>query len=228
MISRLQIQRRAPGSSAWRVLVWWNGVILILKLLLVVFYRFRSYGQENIPKTGALLFVGNHQSNFDPAIMGAAVYDRPFYGIARDTLFESKLLSILMKGFGVIAIRRGESDTKAIRRALQELEEGRCVMMFPEGTRTKDGQIAEFQRGFWLLMKKSKATVVPIGLDGAFDAYPVGSKPKLRGYIEACIGKPIRTAELLELGEEKGTAYVRSRIELLKTKCRESIEKRLS
>ncbi len=228
MISKLQIQRRAPGLSAWRVLVWWNGVILILKFLLVVFYRFRSYGQENIPETGPLLFVANHQSNFDPAIIGVAVYDRPFHGIARDTLFQSKLLSILMKGFGVIAIRRGESDTKAIRRALQELGEGRCVMMFPEGTRTRDGQIAEFQRGFWLLMKKSKATVVPIGLDGAFDAYRIGSKPKMRGCIEAFIGKPIRAAELLELGEEKGTAYVRSCIELLKTKCREGIEKRLS
>ena len=117
-----------------------------------------------------------------------------------------------MNGFGAISIKRGVSDTAAIRKAITELNTGRCVMMFPEGTRTKDGEVGEFQRGFWLLLKKSKATILPIGLDGAFDAYPAGSKPKLRGYIEVVAGEAIDAKELLELGEDNGTALVRNRI----------------
>ena len=201
-------------------------MIVVLRILLRVFYRCKYRGRNNVPETGPILYIANHQSNFDPAIVGIIVNDRPFKGIARDTLFDSKILSSFMGGFGVIAIKRGEGDTTAIRKALMEFDAGRCVMMFPEGTRTIDGEIGEFQRGFWLLMKKSKATVLPIGLDGAFDAYPIGSKPKLRGWIEAVAGEPISAGELLEMGEKTGTQYVRSKIESLMLQCRENIGRR--
>jgi 1-acyl-sn-glycerol-3-phosphate acyltransferase len=132
-----------------------------------------------------------------------------------------------LNGFGAISIKRGESDMTAIRKAIVELGAGRCVMMFPEGTRTLDGEVAEFQRGFWLLMKKSMAKVVPIGLDGAFDAYPIGSKPKLRGRIEIAVGKPIEAEELLELGEKEGTSFVRNRVIDLQQQCKSNLSSRL-
>ncbi len=226
IFSTFQLSRRAPGLSAYRILFWWSFMILVLRILLRVFYRYKCRGRNNVPTTGPILYVANHQSNFDPAIVGMVVNDRPFKGIARDTLFESKMLSGFMRGFGVIAIKRGESDTTAIRSALVEFEAGRCVMMFPEGTRTKDGELGEFQRGFWLLMKKSRATILPIGFDGAFDAYPIGSKPKLRGWIEAAAGEPISAPELLEMGEKTGTQYVRSKVESLMLQCRENIDRR--
>ncbi len=201
-------------------------MIWILRFLLCVLYRFRCTGKVNVPRTGPVIFVANHQSNFDPAIVGVLVNDRPFKGIARDTLFKSKLLGSFMRGFGVISIKRGEGDVTAIRTAINELDAGRCVLMFPEGTRTSDGAIGNFHRGFWLLMKKSKAAVLPVGIDGAFEAYPIGQKPKLRGYIEATAGKFIDASELLEMGEEVGTQYVRSKIEELRSQCKESIIKR--
>ncbi len=226
MFSIFQLRRRAPGLSAYRILFWWTLMIWVQKLLLRICYRYRYHGSENIPRSDSILFVANHQSNFDPAIVGVLVHDRPFKGIARDTLFDSKLLGAFMRGFGVISIKRGESDMVAIRKAIAEFSAGRCVMMFPEGTRSIDGELGEFQRGFWLLMKKSKAMVVPIGIDGAFDAYPTGSRPKLRGYIESSAGKPIEAETLLEMGEEDGTKYIRSRIELLIMECRENIRNR--
>jgi 1-acyl-sn-glycerol-3-phosphate acyltransferase len=223
MFSYLQIHRRAPGLSAWRTLFLWTFIICILRLLLRIFYRYKCYGREHVPRTGPILFIANHQSNFDPAIIGVLVSDRPFKGIAKEELFNSKLLTAYMRGFGVISIKRGESDVSAVRSALEELALGRCVMMFPEGTRTKDGEIGKFQRGFWLLVKKSKATIVPIGFDGAFDAYPIGSKPKLRGTIHAVAGTPIASEDVLSMGEEDGTEHVRSIIEGLMLQCRESI-----
>ena len=77
-----------------------------------------------------------------------------------------------------------------------------------------------------LLMKKSKATVLPIGIDGAFDAYPIGSKPKLRGYIEVIAGEPLEANELLTLGEADGTELVKNRVEALRQQCRNHINKR--
>ena len=201
-------------------------MIWVMHTLLRIFYRYKSSGKEFIPKTGSIIFIANHQSNLDPAIVGVKTGDRPFKGIARSTLFKSKILGAYLRGFGVIAIKRGESDTGAMRRALAELATGRCVLLFPEGTRTLDGEIGSFKRGFWLLLKKSKATVVPIGIDGAFDVFPIGAKPKWRGYIESTVGEPISAEFLLAMGEEAGTAYARSVVETLMLRCRNNIASR--
>jgi 1-acyl-sn-glycerol-3-phosphate acyltransferase len=219
MFSLFQINRRAKGLSIWHVLFWWTIVIWFLRVCLFILYRYRSHGKHYVPRSGPILFVANHQSNFDPAIVGVLVHDRPFKGIAKEELFHSKLLARFMNSFGAISVKRGESDTSAIRQALKELDAGRCVMMFPEGTRTTDGTVGPFQRGFWLLLKKSKATIVPVGFDGAFDAYPMGSKPKLHGRIEVAAGKPLKAEDLLQLGEEEGTAIVRDAIITLQQQC---------
>ena len=201
-------------------------MIWVMKISFRIIYGLRCSGREFVPRTGPIIFVANHQSNFDPPIIGAVISDRPSKGIARSTLLESKLLGSYISAFGVISIKRGESDLVAIKKALQELAAGRCVMIFPEGTRTQTGEMGEFQRGFWLLLKKSKAMVLPVGIDGAFDAYPMGSKPKLRGCIEAMAGEAMSAESLLEMGEQDGTAFVRSKIELLMLQCKENIKKR--
>ena len=226
MFTCMQIKRRAPGSSAWRVLFWWVFMIFILRVLFSLFYRMKVHGRENVPRTGSILFVANHQSNFDPPLVGSVVCDRPFLGIARKGLFSSKLLSLFLHQFGAIEIKRGESDIKAIRLAVNELSAGRCVLLFPEGSRSPDGNMHEFKRGFWLLLRKSKAIVLPIGIEGAYDAWKIGSKQKLRGYIEAIAGPPIEASDLLAMGEEKGTAFVRSTIEKLCTQCQLNIDQR--
>ena len=201
-------------------------MIWVMKILFRIIYDLRCSGREFVPRTGPIIFVANHQSNFDPPIIGAVISDRPSKGIARSSLLDSKLLGAYISAFGVISIKRGESDLVAIKKALQELAAGRCVMIFPEGTRTQTGEMGEFQRGFWLLLKKSKAMVLPVGIDGAFDAYPMGSKPKLRGCIEAMAGEAMSAESLLKMGEQDGTAFVRSTIESLMLQCKENIKKR--
>ncbi|MDP6542177.1 MAG: lysophospholipid acyltransferase family protein [Phycisphaerales bacterium] len=226
MIGAFQIQRRAPGSSAWRVLFWWSTIVSLLRILFVVLYRYRRHGKDNVPKTGPVLLVSNHQSNFDPPLVGFLSVDRPFKSIARATLFSSKILSFLMRRFGVISIRRGESDTSAIRSAISELKAGGSVMIFPEGTRTVDGSVGEFQRGVWILIRRGNAMVLPVGIDGAYNVWPIGGKLKLRGYIEIEAGDPIPSQELIDLGEEEGLAFLKSRIESLRQQCRSRIEVR--
>ena len=93
MRGMFQLHRRAPGLSAYRILFWWTFMIWVMRTLLRIFYRYKSSGKELIPKTGPLIFIANHQSNFDPPIVGVESTDRPFKGIARITLFKSKILT---------------------------------------------------------------------------------------------------------------------------------------
>ena len=227
MISTFQIQRRAPGSSAWRVLFWWSILVRLLGWMFIVVYGYRRHGVDNIPKTGPLLIVSNHQSHFDSPLVGSLVLDRPFQSIAKDTLFSSRLLTFFMRGFGVISIKRGESDTTAIRGAIAELKRGGSVMLFPEGMRSPDGQIKEFQRGVWMLIRRGNAMVIPVAVEGTFDIWPVGGKPKLTGKVEAAAGDPIASQDLVDLGEEAGMALLKSRIESLRLMCRDNIDRRL-
>ncbi|MDP7008427.1 MAG: lysophospholipid acyltransferase family protein [Phycisphaerales bacterium] len=226
MIRAFEVQRRAKGSTAWRVLFWWSIVVPILGVILRIVYRHRGHGGHFVPKHGPVLIVSNHQSHFDPPLVGVVVTDRPFKSIARDTLFSSKILSFLMRRFGVIAIRRGDSDTKAMRAAIEELHAGGSVMLFPEGTRTKDGQIGTFHRGVWMLIKRGNAQVLPFAIEGAYEVWPAGSNPKFRGWIESAAGEPIPSKDLVDMGEEKGLAFLKSKIESLRLMCRENIDRR--
>ena len=197
-----------------------------MRIGFILLYRYRRRGLKHVPRTGPVMFLANHQSNYDPAIVGTLVGDRPFLGIARAGLFSSRLLSIFLHQFGAIEIKRGESDIRAIRTAIKELNAGRCVLLFPEGTRSPDGTIGEFKRGLWLLIKKCKVPVLPVGIEGSFDAWKIGTKPKLRGYIETEAGPPIESDELLAMGEEAGLEFIRSTIEELRSQCRRRIDLR--
>ncbi len=226
MRSIFEIKRRGAGASMWKVLFWWTLLLWLLRVWLRVCYRCRRFGMEHIPASGPFIIAANHQSNFDPMIVGAVAHDRVYHSIARATLFKSKVLSYLMEKFGVIAIRRGESDTVAIRRAIEVLKSGQGVMIFPEGTRTSDGEVGEFQRGLWLLIKKSRVPVVPVAFDGAYDVWKIGTKPKARGWIEVRAGQPLSGEALLEMGEEDGMKAIRSSIVTLNEACKSSIQKR--
>ena len=226
MIRGFQIKRRAPNSSAWRVLFWWSVLVRILGWFFIIVYRYKRHGAENVPNSGPILIVCNHQSHFDSPLVGYLAIDRPFMSIARDTLFSSGLLSFLMRGFGVISVRRGDSDTSAIRGAIAELRSGGSVMLFPEGTRSPSGAIGEFQRGVWMLIRRGGAVVLPVAVEGTYDVWPVGGKIKFRGFVEAAAGKPIPSQELLDLGEEEGMELLKSTIESLRMMCRESIDRR--
>ena len=104
MFSFLQIKRRAQGGGIVRVLFWWTVVISLMHLCLILLYRFRRSGMEHVPRSGAVIFVANHQSNYDPAIVGSLVADRPFCGIARKGLFSSKILSWFLHQFGAFIL----------------------------------------------------------------------------------------------------------------------------
>lgn len=227
MIKLLQVQRRAPGWPIRRTIWWWTIVRTFLRMLMAFTYRLQVRGYEHVPPTGPIIYVANHQSNLDPILTGIVAFDRPFSGIARATLFHSKLLSWLMRSIGVIPIAQGKGDKGAMDAALGELAAGRTVCIFPEGTRTRDGKIGDFQRGVMLLIRRSGAPVVPMAIEGAFEVWPMGQKlPRLRGRIAVQAAPAIGAEELLRNGADAGLDQLKKVIAEMHSQLRSQIRRR--
>lgn len=222
-----QTSRRQPGRSAISVIFWWVLVSNFVLLLLKLFYGIRRHGRENIPETGPAIFIANHQSFLDPPIVGVLTMDRPFSSLARSSLFRNWLVSWVIRQLGAVPIGEGRGHGGAIKTALGELEAGRTVLLFPEGSRTPDGAIHEFQRGVLLLIKKTKAPVIPIALEGAYDIWPVTRPlPKLTGRLGVKAGKPIDPEELLRDGQDAALDRLRREIETMRLELREEMRQK--
>ena len=139
-----------------------------------LWFRVSVEGTENVPPDGGLVFAGNHASYLDPLMMGVFVRRRCRF-IARSSLRKVPLVGAWMKGVGVIFIDRKSPGRAAVGRAIECLDSGQVLGFFPEGTRSPDGRLQEFQKGLLLLLKKSDANVVPVGIEGTFSAFPKGA-----------------------------------------------------
>lgn len=188
---RFDFSRRRPGVPPARIL-WYDVGEKFCRLALKLCYRFRITGEHLVPREGPCIFVSNHQSYLDPVINGCAVVDRQLTAMARESLFRWGPFAWLMHSYGAIRLREDGGDAAAFRAAISELRAGRCILIYPEGTRTPDGAVHPFQPGVALLVRRAKVPVVPIGLEGAFDVWPRGRRfPRLTGRIEVEVGEPI-------------------------------------
>lgn len=183
--------------------MWYQFGVLCFRLLFKVLFRVRVYGKENVPKQGAVLFVSNHQSFFDPILCGMTVR-RELYYLARNTLFSNRFVTWILDSINVIPVRRDEADLGAMKKVIAKLKAGYGVCLFPEGTRTSDGKIRAFKPGFGLLCRRGEACVVPVVIDGAFECWPrhrllfsVWKK------ISVCYGERITTEQIEEMDDRE-------------------------
>lgn len=133
-------------------------------------WSLRVSGRHNVPKTGPVLLVANHESHFDPPLVGICS-PRQLRYLARSTLFKLKPFAWTIRTLGAVPIDR-EVGTDGLKTVLRLLEEGCPVLMFPEGTRTETGTMQPFKPGISLLAKRAKCTVVPVGVAGCYNAWP--------------------------------------------------------
>lgn len=165
--------------------------------VLLGLYRIRWRGARNMPRTGPVLVVANHQSYLDPPIVGVSIPRRMMY-VARMGLFNHPAFAATIRSFGAVPIKESGGDTAAMKAVLGALKRGRPVLIFPEGARSLDGEIDEFKRGVAVIVKRAKCPILPVGIDGAHDAWPRRSLPRFFGKRVACVvGKPISSESLL-------------------------------
>ncbi|MCL0059143.1 1-acyl-sn-glycerol-3-phosphate acyltransferase [Dehalococcoidia bacterium] len=136
-----------------------------MKTLLFSLTRWEVKGRENVPRNGPLIVVANHLSLIDPPLLSASVPRRVFF-MAKEELFSS-WGAAFVRWFGAFPVRRGTLDRKALRQAMQVLERGQTLGMFPEGKRSLNQQMNEAEFGIAMIALRSGASILPVGISGS-------------------------------------------------------------
>lgn len=194
---------------------------VVVAIVFGVVYRARGYGAHRVPRRGPVLLVANHQSHLDPPLIGL-MCPRPLWYVARIGLFKSRPFAWLIRALNAIPIRQGESDAAAIRSIISRLEAGGAVLIFPEGSRTPDGALQPLARGAAVLIRRTRCPVVPVAVEGCFDAWPRSrTLPRLTGQrLAVAFGEPIGHDELMANGPEAALERLAREIEALRQRLR--------
>ena len=181
------------------------------RLTAVEVLNIRTFGRDLVPKTGGGLVLSNHQSNLDPVIIGLACERRLNY-LARTTLFTSRAFRLLVAALDAIPIDREGTGLGGLKETLKRIKRGEYVLIFPEGTRTPDGEVHAMKPGFCAIARRGRVPLVPVAVDGAFDAWPRQRKLPRRAVIHVRWGQPITPDEVERMTDDELVALVEKRI----------------
>lgn len=146
-------------------------VIVVLNIALRTVFRMKVIGKKNIPKTGALIFCGNHKSYMDPPAI-AVTTGRKMGFMAKEELKKNPLFAFLGWAFECVFVKRDSRDIAPLKQALTKLKSGECLGIFPEGTRNgMEKNNGELKNGAAYLALKTGASIVPVGIIGNGKAF---------------------------------------------------------
>src|SRR5262245_54042626 len=197
-----------PG---WLSTAWYEVCRCHIMAGLTLGFSLRFEGGRNIPASGPALLIANHESFLDPIAVGLTTGRQLCY-LARKTLFTSPLFGRFLRSVGCVPVDQDGVAKEGLKTILHLLGEGRAVLVFPEGERTETGQMNPLKPGIQLLIKKTQAPIVPVGIAGAFDAFPRSRKfPRLsplfmpagKGTIAVSVGQPLDARHYLDLPREE-------------------------
>ena len=204
---RVQYVYRGEGSGWLQVFLWTLGKVF-LQFFSVLCFHVRVAGRENVPAKGGVLLVTNHQSMLDPWMIGIALH-RQIHFMARESLFKGGLGQYALETTNTFPIRRGRAYSTAVREAIRRLNCGYLLNLFPEATRSSDGTIGPIAAGVAIIVHRAKVPVVPIVIDGAFEAWPRDRKFFRYSGIRIRYGKPIAYEELANLSADEISVRIR-------------------
>lgn len=154
-------------------------------------FRVRTSGREHIPRKGGVLLVSNHTSYLDPILLGVA-YPRPLHFFARSELFENFWFGRLIRALHAFPVDTHRPlDKDAMERAIKRLKEGKAVVVYPEGTRSRDGLLHRGEAGAGFFAVKAGVPVLPVYLKGSYAAFPPGARMIRPKKISVHFGKAL-------------------------------------
>ncbi|MBX7052172.1 MAG: 1-acyl-sn-glycerol-3-phosphate acyltransferase [Flavobacteriales bacterium] len=193
---------------------WFDGRILWSPLVCAVsFVRVKIHGAENIDPTKARIYVANHESHYDIVALSRVMPIGLFF-IAKKELSKVPVMGQYMRYIGHIFVDRGnkEAAKKSMIAAAEKIKSGRNVISFPEGTRSKTGEIGIFKRGSFVIAKEGGIDIVPIAIKGSREVLKSGTYSIFPGTIHVYIGDVIRVNELADLDSDQLAHYTREKI----------------
>lgn len=187
-------------------------VYSLARFFFKICFRLKIYGVEHF-RRGAAIIVSNHTSFYDPPVLSISCPEEVHF-LARASLFDVPLLGRLIRVLNSHPIEKGASDVQTFRLMIQLLEEGKKLIVFPEGVRSTDGEMKPLERGFAFLVQKSKCRIVPAYIQGAFEAWPRKKRlPKIFGKMSVVFGSPIEWEEFEGLDKKSAQEAIIRRTE---------------
>lgn len=187
--------------------IWYSIWCWACRFFCILFFQPRTFNPTYIPEKGGFLLISNHQSFLDPMFNATPIHRQLCY-VARDTLFEIPFFGRFVHSFNVIPIKRGQADLAAMKIFLEKLRNNFGLVLYPEGTRTRDGKIAEIKPGFCLLARRANVPIIPSVIDGGFECWP-RHRNFYRPYkVYVTYGKPIPPQTIVEMGDRKFAKYL--------------------
>jgi 1-acyl-sn-glycerol-3-phosphate acyltransferase len=168
----------------------WNFFRMFARLAASTFFGLKAYNTHYVPRRGGVLLVANHQSYLDPVLLGVFLRRHMSY-LAKSELFTNKYFSWLIRTLNAFPVKQGTGDVGAVRETIKRLREGHMLNIFPEGSRSLDGEIAPLLPGAALVVKKAGVPIIPVVIEGSFKAWPKGSKLFRAHPVSVMYGPPL-------------------------------------
>ncbi len=169
---------------------WYRFSYRLSQVLAKTLFAFKVVHPERIIEEGGAILAMNHESYLDPPLAGIACR-RELHFLARKTLLQWPVLGPIMPKLNVIPVNQERADMSALKTIIKLIRAGHATIIFPEGSRTLDGEIQSAQPGLGLVIAKTLAPVVPMRIFGAHKAFPRGGKPRPFTPITLVVGEPI-------------------------------------
>jgi len=169
--------------------LWYRFCRFLFRVYFRLYHRGRIYNRERLPDAGGFILAGNHVSFLDPPFFGLACKREAFY-MARDTLFRNPLAGAILRSWNCVPITRDRGDIGAMRAVLRMLGEGKAVLMFPEGTRSPDGNLQEPRAGIGMIVARANVPIIPLRIFGTNRALPRGASVPRPSRVEIKFGEP--------------------------------------
>jgi 1-acyl-sn-glycerol-3-phosphate acyltransferase len=176
-------------SPTERSLVW-KSLQIVSRIGTTLLFDLKTFDRGNVPRSGGVILAANHQSYLDPVLV-AVHLRRPVSFMAKSELFTNRYFGWLIRTLHAYPVRQGEGDVGAVKETIRRLQEGYAVNIYPEGSRTETGEIGPMEKGIALMIRRAAVPVVPVAIEGSFDAWPKGRKIFRRRPIRVIYGKPM-------------------------------------
>jgi 1-acyl-sn-glycerol-3-phosphate acyltransferase len=165
------------------------------RLLYSVYFHWRVYNPERVPLKGGVILASNHASFLDPPLVGSGVHRQINY-LARASLFTNPVAGWVLRKWRAIPVDRDGGGAAGLKAILDRLLDGGAIILFPEGTRTKDGKLQPARSGIGLTVIKSEALVIPVRTFGTFECYSRKLKFHLPRQLAVKYGEPMAFKKL--------------------------------
>lgn len=189
----------------------------IAKVIAQFYFRVHVVGLEHIPVQGPCLLVANHTSFLDPFVIGATV-PRIIHYITYAFFYYHPAFHWFCKRAHCIPVKKEGNDVSALKQTLRLLKQGEIVGIFPEGARSDNGKIGKTEPGTALIALKSNVPILPAGIQGAYEAFPKGTRfPKPRR-ITVSFGPPFFLADYVRNTEKMSAEFQQEAMQVIMRK----------